>query len=75
MESETKTLSKMRVHLIGAEVNEVRCWPAKQAVVDKWIEAFRTLIEGSIEDHVDIEVIVIRGRRVELNGGAPTYVS
>jgi len=71
-----KFVGNVRFHVVGAEVNQVRRFSAaKPRVVDKCIAALRDLIEDSIENHVDLEIIVIRGTRVETNGGSPQYIS
>ena len=57
---------KLRVHLIGDEVNEVHRYTAKDVeTAEKWGKAFQKLFEDAIKDQADLEIVVIRGVPIE----------
>ena len=57
---------KLRVHLVGDEVNEVHHYRAKDVeTAEKWAKAFKKLFEDAIKDQADMDIIVIRGVPIE----------
>lgn len=70
-------MTKLKVHLIGAEHHSIHNYKAsKSETAEKWIKGFRVLLKDAIEDNVDLEIIVIRGNSVIVKDPSePLYIS
>lgn len=66
-------LVKLRVHVVGDGLHMIHNFSASK--VDKWMEAFKILVEDAVKDQADLEIIVIRGETVEVKAPNTTYIS
>ena len=68
---------RLRVHLVGDNVNEVHHYTAKDVeTAEKWGKAFQKLFEDAIKDQADLDIILVRGVPIEKDHGskAPLYI-